>query len=613
MTPFVYRLFSAGSATMTTHHMTAAERLGALRTALARQNLSGFVIPLTDEHMSEYVGDYAKRLAWLTGFTGSAGSAVVTRDKAAMFTDGRYTLQVRAQVPDALYSYEPVPDTSPAAWLAANTTAGDVIGYDPWYHTRNWVTATRDMLTRQNVSLRAVAQNPVDTVWTDQPAPSLAPIVVHPDQFAGRSSADKRADIAAQLRDRKLDAAIISALDSIAWLFNIRGTDVERTPVPRSFAILSADGTATLFCEPGKVTEDVRAHLGSDVGLQPRAAFIDHIKSLGTAKKTVLFDPDTSVAAVWEALDSAGATIIDGADPCILQKACKNAAELAGTRAAHIRDGAAVSRFIGWVTAKALNGGVDELTAVQKLYDIRAENNLFRDTSFDTISGAGPNGAVIHYRASPETNRPLKKGELFLLDSGGQYLDGTTDITRTMAIGDAGAEEKQRFTRVLKGHIAIATVRFPKGTTGRQLDTLARVALWQQGLDYEHGTGHGVGSYLSVHEGPQRIAKMGSDIELKPGMILSNEPGYYKPGSYGIRIENLIVVREDKRASDEKEMLAFETLTMAPIDRSLVDVSLLTETERAWLNNYHAEVREKLLPQLTDDTRGWLEAATAVI
>jgi Xaa-Pro aminopeptidase len=598
---------------MTTHQMTAAARLDALRAALAAQNLAGFMIPLTDEHMSEYVGDYAKRLAWLTGFTGSAGAAAVTRTKAAMFTDGRYTLQVRAQVPDALYSYEPVPETSPASWLAANTTTGDVIGYDPWYHTRSWVAATRDMLARQDVKLRAVQQNPIDTIWADQPAPSLAPILVHPDQFAGRSSADKRADITARLRERKIDAAIISALDSIAWLFNIRGTDVERTPVPRSFAILSADGTATLFCELEKVTAEVRTHLGSDIAIQPRAAFVDHVKSLGAAKKTVLFDPDTTVVAVWEALHSSGAIIIDGADPCILQKACKNEAELSGTRAAHIRDGAAVSRFVSWVTKKALNGGVDELTAVQKLYDIRAENNLFRDTSFDTISGAGPNGAIIHYRASPETNRPLKKGELFLLDSGGQYLDGTTDITRTMAIGDAGAEEKQRFTRVLKGHIALATVRFPKGTTGRQLDTLARVALWQQGLDYEHGTGHGVGSYLSVHEGPQRIAKWGSDIELKPGMILSNEPGYYKPGSYGIRIENLIVVREDKRAGDEKEMLAFETITMAPIDRTLVDVSLLTAAELDWLNHYHIEVREKLLPQLPDDMHGWMEAATAAI
>lgn len=593
--------------------MSSADRLAALRTELARQNMAGFVIPLTDEHMSEYVGDYAKRLAWLTGFTGSAGSAAVLLQKAAMFTDGRYTLQVRAQVDGALYQFESVPETSPADWLAANAVAGDTIGYDPWYHTKGWVSTTRARLAAQGVTLTAVAQNPVDAVWPDQPKPSLAAITIHATQFAGRDSADKRHEIAASLQARGVDAAVISALDSIAWLFNIRGTDVERTPVPRSFALLFSDGTATLFAEPKKLTDAVRAHLGPQVSVADRADFLPALQKLGRAEKRILFDPDSTVVAVYDSLKSSGARIVEGQDPCIMPKACKNPVELDGTRAAHVRDGAAISRFVQWVTKKALNGGVDELTAIDKLYDMRSQNNLFRDTSFDTISGAGPNGAIIHYRSSPETNRPLKPGELFLLDSGGQYLDGTTDITRTMAIGAPGLEEKQRFTRVLKGHIAIATVRFPKGTSGRQLDTLARASLWQAGLDYEHGTGHGVGSYLAVHEGPQRIAKMASDVVLQPGMILSNEPGYYKPGHYGIRIENLIVVKEDKRATDEKEMLAFETITLAPIDRTLVDTSLLSESERGWLNAYHAEVYEKLVQQVPEETKNWLAEATAAI
>ncbi len=591
--------------------MNAADRLAALRAELARQKLTGFAVPLTDEHMSEYVGDYAKRLAWLTGFTGSAGSAVVLQDKAAMFIDGRYALQVRAQVPESLYSYEAVPDTSPALWLKAMTKAGDRIGYDPWVHTRGWVNATQKVLAEKNVSLVSVTQNPVDAVWTDRPAPSLAPITAHPDQFTGRSAADKRQALAKTLAEKNVAAAIISALDSVAWLFNIRGTDVDRTPVPRSFAILYADGTATLFAEPEKITADLRAHLGDQVHIAPRTDFAGTLQKLGGSKSRVLFDPDTTVAAVAEILAAAGAVLVDGQDPCILPKASKNAVELDGTRAAHVRDGVAVARFVKWVTHKALNGGVDELTAVDRLYDMRAENNLFRDTSFDTIAGSGPNGALMHYRSTPQTNRQLQKGELFLLDSGGQYLDGTTDITRTMAIGEVDAEKRERFTRVLKGHIALATVRFPKGTSGRQLDVLARASLWQAGLDYEHGTGHGVGSYLSVHEGPQRIAKLGTDIALEPGMILSNEPGYYKPGHYGIRIENLVVVREDKRPGDEKDMLCFETITMAPMDRSLIMPELLLAHEKQWLDAYHAEVRDKLLAHMPEDSKAWLVEATA--
>ncbi len=587
-----------------------AQRLAGLRAELAGQKLAGFVVPLTDEHMSEYVGSYAKRLEWLTGFAGSAGSAIVLADRAAMFTDGRYTLQVRAQVDGALYSYEPVPETTHADWLAQHLKSGDALGYDPWFHTRSWVLATAKALDALGAKLVPVLANPIDAIWSDRPAPSLAGITPHPIEFAGVSSADKRTALAADLATRHIDVAIISALDSVAWLFNVRGVDVERTPVPRSFAVLNADGSAVLFAEPEKITPQLRAHLGAGISVLPRSDFVGHLRALAATRKTVLFDPETTVVAVMDALH--GAKIIEGRDPCILPKARKNAAELAGTRAAHTRDGAAVAKFLHWVSSAPADT-VDELGAVDTLYAFRAESNLLRDASFDTISGAGPNGAIVHYRSSPATNRRLQSGELFLLDSGGQYLDGTTDITRTIAIGTPTAEMRARFTRVLKGHIALACARFPKGTSGRQLDVLARYHLWQAGLDYDHGTGHGVGSYLAVHEGPQRIAKLGTDVALEPGMILSNEPGYYKSGSYGIRIENLIVVREDPQPGDERDMLAFDTITLAPLDQKLIDAALLTDQERDWVNDYHARVQAALAPQLVAGARDWVQAATAAL
>jgi Xaa-Pro aminopeptidase len=552
------------------------------------------------------VGGYAKRLEWLTGFAGSAGSAIVLADRAAMFTDGRYTLQVRAQVEAALYSYEPVPETTHAEWLSSHVKSGDVIGYDPWFHTKAWVNATRRAVEAKGAKLIPTPNNPIDAVWSDRPAPSLASIMPHPIEFTGSTSADKRAAIAADLSARKIDTAVISALDSVAWLFNVRGTDVERTPVPRSYALLTSNSSATLFAEPEKITPELRAHLGESVHIRDRAEFISALQALATAKKSVLFDPESTVVAVLDALQ--GATIIEARDPCIMPKARKNDAELNGTRAAHTRDGAAVAKLLHWVSTHGET--LDELTVVDKLYQFRAESNLLRDASFDTISGAGPNGAIVHYRSGPTTNRKLQNGELFLLDSGGQYLDGTTDITRTVAIGTPNAEMRERFTRVLKGHIALALARFPKGTSGRQLDALARYHLWQAGLDYDHGTGHGVGSYLAVHEGPQRIAKMGTDIPLEPGMILSNEPGYYKTDAYGIRIENLIVVREDKRPGDEREMLAFETITLAPLDASLIDESLLSPAEISWVNAYHERVRGALAPQLSGDAAIWMHTAT---
>ena len=592
---------------------TAAERLSGLRREIAGQGLTGFVIPLTDEHMSEYVGDYAKRLAWLTGFTGSAGAAVVLADKAAIFTDGRYTLQVRDQVDGGLYAYESIPDTSTARWLGENVAAGGRIGFDPWLHTRAWVEAARKALAGVGAELVAVDRNPVDAIWSDQPAPPLAPVIAHDAGYAGKPSADKRAEAGAAIKAAGADVAVIAALDSVAWVLNIRGSDVDCTPVARAFALLHADGQAELFTEPEKVTPALAATLGPDVTIAPRTAFAVRLAALGAAGQRVLVDSDSTVFAVSETLEKAGATVIAGRDPCVLPKARKNPAEVAGTRAAHVRDGAALTRFLHWIDVEAPKGGIDELGADARLLDLRREANLFRDVSFPAITGAGANGAIVHYRSTPATNRPLKTGELFLIDSGGQYVDGTTDVTRTVAVGAAGPEERDRFTRVLKGHIALARARFPRGTSGHQLDALARLPLWSAGLDYDHGTGHGVGSYLSVHEGPQRIAKASSDVALEPGMICSNEPGYYKTGAYGIRIENLVLVREDRQDGDERDMLAFETLTLAPIDLDLVEPTLLDAGERAWLNAYHARVAETLAPLVPDDTRAWLTQATRAI
>ncbi|MCH8683758.1 aminopeptidase P family protein [Pedomonas mirosovicensis] len=588
----------------------AAERLSALRAELTARGLAGFVVPLTDEHMSEYVGEYAKRLEWLTGFTGSAGSAVVLADSAAIFVDGRYTLQVRDQVDGSLYEYQSVLETSPAQWLGERVGEGQKIGFDPWYHTRGWVEATRRTLAAKGAELVAVESNPVDAVWADQPKPPLDPILVHDDAYTGMSTEEKLAATGAAVGAAGANAAVIAALDSVAWLFNIRGTDVACTPVARAFALSFADGRAELFTEAEKITPAVTQALGDSVTVHPRERFADRLAELGAEKARVLVDPESTVFAVFERLEAAGAVIIEGRDPCVMPKAIKNPVEIAGSRAAHIRDGVALSRFLHWLHIEAPKGTVTELDADARLLSLRQEANLFRDVSFPAITGAGPNGAIVHYRSTPKTNRPLKVGELFLIDSGGQYLDGTTDVTRTVAVGTAGAEERDRFTRVLKGHIALATARFPSGTTGRQLDALARLPLWLAGLDYDHGTGHGVGSYLSVHEGPQRIGKTVNDTVLTPGMILSNEPGYYKTGAYGIRIENLVLTHEDRREGDERPMLAFETLTMAPIDLALVEPRLLTPEEKDWLNAYHRRVIETLAPLVPEDTRGWLAAAT---
>jgi Xaa-Pro aminopeptidase len=590
---------------------TYADRLAALRVQLQQDRLDGFVVPLTDEHMSEYVGSYAQRLQWLTGFEGSAGSAVVLPSEAAIFTDGRYTLQVRAQVDGAHWSYQAVPETSIASWLKDHAPEGARIGYDPWLHRRDWVRQATEALAARGASLVAVTDNPIDRIWADRPEPSKAALVVHPERLAGQSSADKRQKVAEWLEGQKADAAVLAALDSIAWTFNVRGQDVSHTPVALAYALVHVDGTADLFVEQEKVTPELRQHLGNGVRLHERAAFEGALVQL--AGKTVAVDSERSVAAIFSGLEQAGAKVVEVRDPTVLPRATKNEAELAGHRAAQQRDGAAIARFLKWVGE---TDGLDELKASDRLEALRREDSSLKDLSFDSISGFGPNGAIVHYRSSEKTNRKFEPGSLYLIDSGGQYEDGTTDITRTLAIGEPTAEMRDRFTRVLKGMIAVSTAVFPKGTRGGQLDSFARRPLWEAGVDYAHGTGHGVGSFLSVHEGPQRIAPVGGayaggDEPLAEGMILSNEPGYYKAGEYGIRIENLILVRKVAVPGAEKEMLGFETLTFAPIDRRLIVREMLSERELSWLNDYHAEVVERIGPSLGADERSWLEQACA--
>src|SRR3954463_4386602 len=593
-----------------------ADRLAALREQLKADKLDGFVVPLTDEHMSEYVGSYAQRLAWLTGFQGSAGSAVVLPEEAAIFLDGRYTLQVRDQVDGRHWSYQSVPDTSVADWLKVHAPEGGRIGYDPWLHTKDWVTKAKEALAEKGAELVAVRRNPIDAVWADKPEPSKARLVVQPDDLAGKSSAAKRQEMADWLREQKADAAVLSALDSIAWTFNVRGADVEHTPVALSFALVNEDGTAELFVAPEKIGDDVRQHLGNGVRVHSRDEFAPYLAAL--KGKTIIADPERAVAAIFEALESAGAKVIQKRDPAVLPKAIKNQAEIDGHRAAQARDGAALSRFLHWLSVEAPKGGLDELKAVEKLQQFRQACGDLRDTSFDTISGAGPDGAIVHYRVSEETNRPLEMDSLYLVDSGGQYPDGTTDVTRTVAIGTPTSEMRDRFTRVLKGHIAIARALFPVGTRGSQLDTLARQYLWRAGVDYAHGTGHGVGAYLAVHGGPQRISRGGSsqaggEEPLRAGMFLSNEPGYYKTGEYGIRVENLVLVVPVEIEGAEKKVLGFETLTFAPIERKLIDLSLLTDEERQWVDDYHAKVLEIVGPQLEGEEKAWLEEQCAAL
>ena len=591
-----------------------ADRLAALRDQLKADQLDGFVVPLTDEHMSEYVGSYAQRLAWLTGFQGSAGSAVVLPEEAAIFTDGRYTIQVRQQVSPTEWSYQSVPETSVAKWLQENAPNGARIGYDPWLHTSDWVKQATGSLAAKGAELVAVKRNPIDSVWADRPEPSKARLAVQPDEFAGKGSAEKRHDMADWLAKEGADAAVLAALDSIAWTFNVRGTDVTHTPVALAFALVNADGTADLFVEGEKVGDDVRAHLGNGVRLHERHEFEPFLKAL--KGKLVAVDPERSVAAITQALEAGGARILSRRDPAVLPKAIKNPTEVAGHKAAQARDGAAVSRFLKWIEDEGPKGEIDEMIAQDKLLGFREALGGLKDLSFDTISAFGPNGALPHYKGTEESNLKFTTGTLYLVDSGGQYQDGTTDITRTVPIGEPTAEMVDRFTRVLQGHIAIATAIFPKGTRGSQLDSFARRPLWEAGCDFAHGTGHGVGAFLAVHEGPQRISPVGSsqaggDEPLQAGMIISNEPGYYKQGEYGIRIENLVLVVEKPVSGGDKETLGFETLTYVPIDKRLIDAGMLSNRELDWLNDYHRKVLAIIGPQLQGEDSEWIERQCA--
>ncbi len=589
----------------------SAERLAALRDDLARRGLHGFVVPTNDEYFGEYVPRRARRLNWLTGFSGSAGLAIVLDREAALFVDGRYTLQAQAQVDEALFSFHHVTDEPPTAWLGEAVAAGRRVGYDPRLLTVEMVERYRTTCERTGAEFVPCDGNPIDSIWHDQPPPPLGRVVPHDETFAGESSASKRTRLGEQMAKDGIDAAVIVNGDSLAWLLNIRGGDVEHTPLALGHAVLYTDGRVDLFIDERKLGREARDHLGNGIAVHPPEALEPALSALGADELTVLLAKKSTGAWFFDLLETAGADIRAGDDPCSLPKAIKNETEQAGARAGHLRDGAALVRFLAWFAAHSTSGELDELSAAAKLREFRSGNEMFRDLSFDTISGFGANGAIVHYRVTPETSRRIEPGSLFLLDSGAQYSDCTTDVTRTVAVGPPTPEQRDRFTRVLKGHIALARVRFPEGTTGSQLDALARLFLWDAGLDYDHGTGHGVGSYLGVHEGPQQISKRAGSAPLQAGMIISNEPGYYKSGEYGIRIENLVLVRDTGvPEGGEHPILYFETLTKAPIDLALVDAGLLTPDEADWLNAYHDDVRQSLTPLLDDKTARWLAEAT---
>ena len=587
-------------------------RVKALRALMAEAGLDVVLVPRADAHQGEYVPPGAERLHWLTGFSGSAGFAVVTMKVAALFTDGRYTLQASHQIDTSTFEIVDSVSNDVMSWLARKQPGGGVVGYDPWLHTADAVAAFVKSGKPKTFTLKPLARNPVDTVWgKSRPKDPVGPISVQPLTLTGVAAETKITDLQRTMKDEGEDAVVLTLPDSICWLLNIRGADIQHNPVVLAFMIVPQTGKPEVFVDAAKIAGEAKRHLESLVKVQPPTALAKRLVELKTAGKRVRLDPATAAEILFRKL---GKAAVNGADPCILPKSRKTAAELAGARAAHLRDGAAVVRYLAWLDREAPRGALDEITAVTKLETLRAETQQLKEISFPTISGSGPNGAIVHYRVSTATNRKLGPGELFLVDSGAQYQDGTTDITRTIVIGKPTREMCERFTLVLKGHIGIATARFPKGTRGIQLDTLARQPFWQAGFDYDHGTGHGVGSYLSVHEGPQSISKRGIAAALEPGMIVSNEPGFYKPGAFGIRLENLEVVTEASKIGDgDREMLGFETLTLAPFDRRLVVVAMLTPPERAWLDRYHARVLAIIGPELGPGERAWLAAATAPI
>ena len=589
----------------------SGRRVAALRAELVRRGLTGFLVPRADRQQNEYLPASEERLAWLTGFTGSAGAAIVLADRAALFVDGRYTVQVRSQADTAVFTIEHFVDNPPAVWLENNIKAGDRIGFDPWLHTSDGAERFAKACAKAGATLVAVDDNPIDKLWSNRPAPPAAPVSLRPLALAGESAADKLVRIKDELAKLRADTLIVSDPQNVDWTFNIRGSDVPHTPLALGFAAIPRDGRPRLYVDPAKLSNEVRHALEELADVRPADALARDLA--GTKDKTVLLDQASAADALTRIVSESGGKVMRTADPITLMKAVKNNAEIAGTRAAHLRDAAAMTRFLCWLDHEMPSGKLTEIEAVKALESFRRDTGLLKDVSFPSISGAGPNGAIVHYRVTSATNSVIGKDEMFLIDSGAQYEDGTTDITRTVINGAPTEEMRDRFTRVLKGHIAIAEAVFPMGTTGAQLDPLARIALWQAGLDFDHGTGHGVGSYLSVHEGPARISKLGH-TPLRQGMILSNEPGYYKTGAYGIRIENLVlVIAAVSPDGAEKPLNAFETLSFAPIDRRLIDPRLLTAQELHWLNNYHARVREAVSPLVDPATQAWLEQATRTI
>jgi Xaa-Pro aminopeptidase len=584
-------------------------RLAAFREELARRKLSGFVIPRADQQQNEYVAPSEERLAWLTGFTGSAGMAVVLPKEAAVFVDGRYTLQAAKQIDGKAWNVEPLVDPPPETWLAKHLVVGDRLGFDPWLHTSAAAERLAAACAKAGAELVAVESNPLDSVWTERPAPPLGPVAIHGVQFSGEAEAEKLGRIRGEITKLGADALVLSDSHAVAWTFNIRGADVSHTPLPLSYALVPKDGRPTVFIDHRKLSNSARDHLEQNADVREPDALTPQLTELAQRGASIALDSATAADALSRLIAGAGGKVVRGNDPVSLLKAVKNATEIEGTRAAHRRDAVALARFLAWIDHEAPSGALTEIDAVEALETFRRDTGALKDVSFPTIAGTGPNGAIVHYRVTRKTNRRIAPGDLLLIDSGAQYEDGTTDVTRTIATAKPTDEMRDRFTRVLRGHIAIARATFPDGTTGAQLDTLARQFLWQAGIDFEHGTGHGVGSYLSVHEGPARISKLGT-TPLKRGMILSNEPGYYKTDAFGIRIENLELVVASDIAGAEKPMNGFETLTLAPIDRRLVDLGQLSRAELDWLNDYHARVRREVRPHVDEATKLWLDAAT---
>lgn len=590
------------------------ERVAQLRALLSERGLDGFLVPRADQHQGEYVAACSERLQWLTGFTGSAGAALVLAHRAMAFVDGRYTLQARGQVDQDTFSVENLVEQPPAAWLGAHAQRGSRIGFDPWLHTIAEARRLREALARRGAELVAVEANLVDELWTDRPAAPSEPVAIHPLALSGELAKDKIARLQRLLRDAGADHAVLTDPASLAWTFNIRGGDIPHTPVVLAFAILSAKERPRIYINRARLDIETAAYLTQLADLRSPGELEADLAKLAKDARVSL-DPVLAADRLRALVEDAGGTVLEAADPARLPRATKNETEIAGARAAQRRDGLAMARFLHWLDSRE-PGTVDEIDAVRALEGFRVavgdETQMpLRDISFDTISGAGSNGAIIHYRVTQATNRRLAPGELYLVDSGGQYADGTTDITRTVAIGAPDEEMRRHYTIVLKGLIAISRLRFPTGTRGLDIDPFARHAHWQAGLDFAHGTGHGVGSFLSVHEGPQRIARTGTQA-LLPGMILSNEPGYYREGAYGIRLENLIVVGSAESVEGgEIAMHGFETLTLAPFDRRLVATDMLEDGERAWLDAYHARVAAEIGPMADGEVRAWLEAATA--